>query len=162
MFARAVGLWLPIEKLGVDAVLLNQVIDTVLTFAAALVALDAQDFELADKVAENDGTFTGHGQSQRSPRRPPVTRAAGRVPSGNMDALTLFGLFAVTAMLVFYALEDRSRSFTLAFAAARAMGSAYGFLQGAWPFGIVEAIWGVVALRRWWAVSRTTRESVSS
>jgi len=48
-----------------------------------------------------------------------------------MDALTLFGLFAVTAKLVFYALEDRSRSFTLAFAAACAMGSAYGFLQGA-------------------------------
>jgi len=63
--------------------------------------------------------------------------------------LTLFGLFAVTAMLVFYALERRSPWFVLAFAAACALGSAYGFLQGAWPFGLVEAAWSVVALRRW-------------
>jgi hypothetical protein len=66
-----------------------------------------------------------------------------------MDGLTLFGLFAVTLMLVTYALEDRSRWFILAFAAACALGSIYGFLQGAWPFGLVEAIWAVVALRRW-------------
>ena len=66
-----------------------------------------------------------------------------------MDVLSLFGLFAVTAMLVAYALEDRSHWFILAFAAACALGSAYGFLQGAWPFGLVEAIWAGVALRRW-------------
>lgn len=66
-----------------------------------------------------------------------------------MDALTLFGLFAVTAMLVFYALEDRSPWFVLAFAVACLLGSAYGFLQGAWPFGIVEAIWAAIAARRW-------------
>jgi hypothetical protein len=66
-----------------------------------------------------------------------------------MDALTLFGLFAVTAMLVCYALEDRSRWFILGFAGACALGSIYGFLQGAWPFGVVEAIWALVALRRW-------------
>ena len=66
-----------------------------------------------------------------------------------MDGLTLFGLFAVTAMLVCYALEDRSRFFILAFAAACALGSVYGFLQGAWPFGLVEAIWAGIALRRW-------------
>ena len=66
-----------------------------------------------------------------------------------MDALQLFGLFAVTAMLVCYALEDRDRLFILAFAAACALGSIYGFLQGAWPFGLVEAVWAVVALRRW-------------
>jgi membrane protein YqaA with SNARE-associated domain len=65
-----------------------------------------------------------------------------------MDGLTLFGLFAVTAMLVSYALEDRSRWFILAFAAACALGSIYGFLLGAWPFGLVEAIWAMVALRR--------------
>ena len=67
-----------------------------------------------------------------------------------LDALTAFGLFAVTAMLVCYALEDRSSWFTLSFAAACWLGSAYGFLQGAWPFGLVEAIWGLVAVRRWW------------
>jgi hypothetical protein len=66
-----------------------------------------------------------------------------------MDRLTLFGLFAVTAMLVCYALEDRDRFFVLAFAAACALGSIYGFLQGAWPFGLIEAVWAVVALRRW-------------
>jgi hypothetical protein len=67
----------------------------------------------------------------------------------SMDGLTWFGLFAVTAMLVCYALEDRSPWFIAGFAAACALGSAYGFLQGAWPFGVVEAIWAVVALRRW-------------
>jgi len=66
-----------------------------------------------------------------------------------MDGLTLFGLFAVTAMLMSYALEDRSPWFILAFAASCALGSIYGFLQGAWPFGLVEAIWAIVALRRW-------------
>ena len=53
-----------------------------------------------------------------------------------------------------YALEERSHWFVLAFAAACALGSAYGFLQGAWPFGLVEAIWAVVALRRWMVSQR--------
>jgi hypothetical protein len=66
-----------------------------------------------------------------------------------MDALTAFGLFAVTAMLVCYACEDRSPWFILAFAVACLLGSIYGFLQRAWPFGLVEAIWSLVALRRW-------------
>jgi len=67
-----------------------------------------------------------------------------------MNTLTLFGLFAVTAMLVTYALEKRSPWFVLAFAGSCLLGSAYGFLQGAWPFGLVEAIWAMVAVRRWW------------
>jgi len=67
-----------------------------------------------------------------------------------MDPLTLFGLLAVTAMLVFYALEDRRPVFVLAFAGACVLGSIYGFLQGAWPFGMVEAVWSAVAVRRWW------------
>ncbi|HET7210418.1 MAG TPA: hypothetical protein VFI85_01590 [Methyloceanibacter sp.] len=66
-----------------------------------------------------------------------------------MDPLTLFGLLAVTAMLVFYALEDWSPWFVLAFAAACGLASVYGFLQGAWPFGVVEAIWACVAVWRW-------------
>ena len=70
--------------------------------------------------------------------------------------LTLFGLFAVTSMLVCYAFEKRSTWFILGFAVACALGSAYGFLQGAWPFGIVESIWSGVALLRWW---RTVRVS---
>jgi len=67
-----------------------------------------------------------------------------------MDRLTLFGLFAVTSMLVTYALEKRSSWFILAFSVSCLLGSAYGFLQGAWPFGLVEVIWAIVAARRWW------------
>ena len=78
-----------------------------------------------------------------------LAKARRGVYFGGMDALTLFGLFAVTAMLVCYALEDRSPRYILGFAGSCALGSAYGFLQGAWPFGAVEAIWAVVALRRW-------------
>jgi len=66
-----------------------------------------------------------------------------------VDGLTAFGLFAVTAMLVTYALEARSPWFTIAFAGACVLGSVYGFLQGAWPFGVVEIIWAAVAVRRW-------------
>jgi hypothetical protein len=66
-----------------------------------------------------------------------------------VDRLTLFGLFAVTAMLVTYALERRSPWFILAFALSCGLGSAYGFLLGSWPFGLVEAVWSLVALRRW-------------
>ena len=68
----------------------------------------------------------------------------------NVDALTLFGLAAVSAMLLCYAFEDRSRWWVLGFAGACAAGSLYGFLQGAWPFGVVEAVWSLVALNRWW------------
>ena len=66
-----------------------------------------------------------------------------------MDGLTLFGLVAVTAMLAFYALEDQSAWFILAFAGACGLASIYAFLQGAWPFGIVEAIWVSIAVLRW-------------
>jgi hypothetical protein len=76
-----------------------------------------------------------------------------------MDPLTAFGACAVGAMLVSYALEDRSSWFVLAFAGACLASSAYGFLQGAWPFGVVELIWSGVAVRRWRvrAYSSTTR-----
>jgi hypothetical protein len=67
-----------------------------------------------------------------------------------MTPLSAFGLFAVTAMLVTYALESKSAWSILAFAFSCALGSAYGFLQGAWPFGLVEGVWSGVAMRRWW------------
>jgi hypothetical protein len=66
-----------------------------------------------------------------------------------MSPLTLFGALAVAAMLLFYALEERSPWYVLAFAAACLASSAYGFLQGAWPFGAVELVWAGVAARRW-------------
>ena len=72
-----------------------------------------------------------------------------------MDALTLFGLFAVTAMLVCYAFEERDPAYVAGFAGACALASLYGFLQGAWPFGVVEAIWSAVALRRWFLRLKT-------
>ena len=66
-----------------------------------------------------------------------------------MTPLTLFGLFAVIAMLVCYAFESRSPALILAFAGACLLGSVYGFLQGAWPFGAVELVWSAIAVRRW-------------
>lgn len=68
----------------------------------------------------------------------------------SMDGLTIYGLISVTLMLLFYALEGRSHWFVLTFAVSCVMASVYGFLQGAWPFGLVEAVWSLVALRRWW------------
>ncbi|MGD9540425.1 hypothetical protein [Methylocystis sp.] len=75
-----------------------------------------------------------------------------------MDALTWFGLFAVSAMLLSYALEERSHWFVLCIAIACALGSVYGFLQGAWPFGFVEAVWAAVALGRWLTRRRVSQE----
>ncbi len=74
-----------------------------------------------------------------------------------MTMLSLFGFFSVLAMLICYALEERSSWFILGFAAACALASVYGFLQGAWPFGLVEAVWSFVALRRWFAKARAAR-----
>ena len=64
-------------------------------------------------------------------------------------AVTVFGIIALTFMMVMYALEKRGRGFILAFAVGCALSSTYGFLSGAWPFGVVEAIWCVIALQRW-------------
>lgn len=66
-----------------------------------------------------------------------------------MKPLNIFGLFAVISMLVCYAFESRHSAFILLFAFSCALGSIYGFLQGAWPFGLAEAVWAIVALRRW-------------
>ena len=65
-----------------------------------------------------------------------------------MDPLSAYPALAVTAMLVFYALEPRSPIFVLAFAGACLASAGYGFLQGAWPFGIVELVWSGVAFHR--------------
>lgn len=64
-------------------------------------------------------------------------------------AITVYGACAVTFMMVMYALERRHRLFVLAFAAGCVLSSVYGFLSGAWPFGVVEAIWAGVAFRRY-------------
>lgn len=77
------------------------------------------------------------------------------------DLLTLFGLAAVSLMLITYALEHRGPGYVLAFAGACLLASAYGFLQGAWPFGVVEAIWAGVAARRWMQKRATPHDGVS-
>lgn len=68
--------------------------------------------------------------------------------------LTVFGALAVTFMMAMYALERRGRGFVLAFACGCALSSAYGFLAGTWPFGIVEAIWALVAIQRYRVTNR--------
>jgi hypothetical protein len=67
-----------------------------------------------------------------------------------LDALTLFGVAALTVMLICYALERKSPWFTLGMAVSCVAAGAYGFLQGAWPFGVLELIWGAIAFVRWW------------
>ena len=81
-----------------------------------------------------------------------MTGHRSRVQSGytrDVTILTWFGVLAVTTMLVAYALDDRARAFVLVFAAGCGASSVYGFLVGAWPFGIVEGVWTAVAFRRW-------------
>jgi hypothetical protein len=69
--------------------------------------------------------------------------------------VTVYGVCALTFMMAMYALEARHRRFVAAFAVGCLLSSAYGFLSGAWPFGVVEAIWTVIALRRYWATSHS-------
>jgi hypothetical protein len=76
-----------------------------------------------------------------------------------VNPLTIFGLFAVSAMVVCYALENHHSNFILAFAFSCILGSVYGFLQGAWPFGVVELVWSGIAASCWWATRRATRST---
>jgi hypothetical protein len=69
-----------------------------------------------------------------------------------VSAVTLYGVVAVTFMMLMYALEKRGPGFIAAFAVGCLLSSAYGFLSGAWPFGVVEAVWAVVAVRRYLSV----------
>jgi hypothetical protein len=82
---------------------------------------------------------------------------AGRVVvvfTGAM-AITVYGVCAVSFMMVMYALEDRGHRFILGFAVGCVLSSVYGFLSGAWPFGVVELIWAVVAVSRYRREART-------
>lgn len=72
-----------------------------------------------------------------------------------MTALNLFGFVAVSLMVIAYALEKRHPAFLLVFAVCCVLASVYGFLQGAWPFGILESVWSVIALKRWWGSTRS-------
>ena len=71
-------------------------------------------------------------------------------------AITVFGVLAVTFMMMMYTLERRHPGFVLAFAVGCLLSSAYGFLAGAWPFGVVELIWSAVAVRRYLAIRKAS------
>jgi hypothetical protein len=64
-------------------------------------------------------------------------------------SVTLFGVIAVSFMMIMYAMESRGRHFIALFAVGCALSSTYGFLSGAWPFGVVEGVWTFIALQRW-------------
>ena len=71
--------------------------------------------------------------------------------------LTIFGAAAVSFMVLMYALEQRHRAFVLAFALGCCLSSAYGFLAGTWPFGVVEVLWALIALRRYLSLDAEAR-----
>jgi hypothetical protein len=73
--------------------------------------------------------------------------------------ITSYGVLALTFMMTMYALERRGRGYVAAFALGCAASSLYGFLSGAWPFGVVEAIWAIIALRRYHPRNATTGTS---
>jgi hypothetical protein len=73
--------------------------------------------------------------------------------------VTIYGVCGLTFIMLMYPLERRGRAFVLAFALGCALSSSYGFLSGAWPFGVVEAIWTVVALRRYLGAGRPAEAS---
>jgi hypothetical protein len=75
--------------------------------------------------------------------------AAPRVEDDRGVAVTLYGVVALSFMMAMYAFERRGARFVLAFSVGCVCSSVYGFLAGAWPFGVVEAIWTLIALRRW-------------
>ena len=70
--------------------------------------------------------------------------------------LTAYGAAAVTFMMLMYALERRGPGFVAAFACGCALSSSYGFLAGTWPFGVVEAVWSLIALRRFLTIRRSS------
>ena len=73
--------------------------------------------------------------------------------------LLIFGSVAVGAMLVTYALEERSAWFILAFAGACAASAGYGVMIEAWPFAAIEAVWSGIAVRRWWRRAAATQRA---
>ena len=62
--------------------------------------------------------------------------------------LTLFGSVAVGAMMLSYGLEARSKWYVPTFALASAATSLYSGLVEAYPITVIEAVWSLVALRR--------------
>ena len=75
-------------------------------------------------------------------------------------AVTIYGVVAVSFMMVMYARSKRgSRHFIAAFALGCALSSSYGFLAGTWPFGVVEGVWTFIALRRYVSTGKLATSS---
>jgi hypothetical protein len=116
-------------------------------------------------------TIRSRSKSMRSPAQRvqlPRSQASERgdlEPRGERGSLrqtvavlTIFGACAVTFMMLMYALERRGRGFVLAFACGCALSSVYGFLAGTWPFGVVEALWALIAVNRYRSQATTPAE----
>jgi hypothetical protein len=82
------------------------------------------------------------------PERGAPLRADIERPDSLGSVLTIYGICALTFMMVMYGLEQRHPNFVALFALGCLLSSAYGFASGAWPFGVLEAIWAVIAARR--------------
>ncbi|HKA03630.1 MAG TPA: hypothetical protein VKD67_04855 [Acidimicrobiales bacterium] len=76
-------------------------------------------------------------------------------------AVTIYGVCAVTFMMTMYALEHRHPRWILGFAVGCVASSLYGFLSGAWPFGVVELIWSGIAVRRYESIRRAPPAEVT-
>ncbi len=102
------------------------------------------------QVCSTSPTYVRVSLEGAPPARSPAMRLTALSPARwqTRSMLTLFGALAVTFMMLMYALEGRHRGFVLAFACGCALSSVYGFLAGTWPFGVVEAIWALIALQR--------------
>ena len=103
--------------------------------------------------------LVGSGATNTCPECTRVTapRSSGRRSRRTRQTdlvLTVFGVTVLSFMMLMYGLERRHSAFVLAFAVGCALSSLYGFLSGAWPFGVVEAIWTVVALHRYVKLKR--------
>ena len=70
-------------------------------------------------------------------------------------AVTVYGVCALTFMMAMYTLEHRHRRYIALFAVGCVLSSIYGFLSGAWPFGVIELIWATLAYRRYRATPAT-------
>lgn len=104
-------------------------------------------------LARNVSASSSEQQHRSCPERPApdgLVYLATRVRATYAGpVLTAFGVVVLSFMMLMYALESRGSRFVLAFAVGCALSSLYGFLAGTWPFGVVEAIWSVIALRRY-------------
>lgn len=70
-------------------------------------------------------------------------------------AVTVYGVCALSFMMAMYTLEHRHRRYIALFAVGCVLSSIYGFLSGAWPFGVIELIWATLAYRRYRATPAT-------